>query len=111
LWQQLGLSLSWSINDLEPYELPNMIMVVYLFPLWWIFVLRFDIWDWNSIMREMYEYMHITYPVRKCFLNPTSMREHVWWNVVFVGITPWWWLNSDKKFKICYCFTFLLLPQ
>jgi hypothetical protein len=36
------VAVAWSISliffiDLVPYELPNMIMVIYVIPMWWIF--------------------------------------------------------------------------
>jgi hypothetical protein len=46
LWQLLlYLSLSFFIV-LAPYELHNMIMAIFVLPLWWIF-LWFEIWDCN----------------------------------------------------------------
>jgi uncharacterized membrane protein len=33
----------------------DMIMVVYVIHIWWIFILWVDIWDWNPIMCKMYE--------------------------------------------------------
>jgi hypothetical protein len=49
------VAVSWSIYlILVPYELPNMIMVIYVILMWWIFILWYCAMRFVSTLCKMY---------------------------------------------------------
>jgi hypothetical protein len=53
------IKLSLVLHRLESHELPIMIVIIFLLPIWWILCYWDDLWDAKIFLFVMYEYMYM----------------------------------------------------